>query len=291
MRVMKRYFSLVFVFLCFLFFAKDEVQIQAKPERGVLCELKNHQVNESSGICISLRKQGFYWTHNDSGDGPNLYAFDEQGNDWGTYTLDGAQAIDWEDIASTTVQGMKYIYVGDIGDNARKRNDIKVYRLQEPKIRKGTHTLKKFDTFILKYPDQSHDAETLLVFPNGDIQIVTKSMDGKSTIYAAKSAQPERVYTMEKIGELSFEGGGIMNRFATGGEVDPIKKRVVVRTYTHAYIWQSDDLNNWHRTTPIKVVLPVEKQGEAICFDHAARRLITTSEGVPCRVSYVMITE
>ena len=290
---MKRHYSLIFVFVCFLFFANDEVQVQvqvqAKTESGLLCELKNQKVNESSGICISLRKQGFYWTHNDSGDGPNLYTFDEQGNDWGTYTLSGAKAIDWEDIASTTIQGVKYIYVGDIGDNARKREDIKIYRLQEPEIRKGTHTLRKFDIFILKYPDQSHDAETLLVLPNGDIQIVTKSMDGKSFIFEAKSPQPSRIHTMQKVGEITFEGTGIMGGFATGGEVDPTNRRVVMRTYTHAYIWQVDDLNNWHKRTPLQIELPKEKQGEAICFDHTGKRLITASEGVPCRVSYVMI--
>lgn len=288
---MKRHYSLIFVFVCFLFFANDEVQVQAKTESGLLCELKNQKVNESSGICISLRKQGFYWTHNDSGDVPNLYAFDEQGNDWGTYTLSGAKAIDWEDIASTTIQGVKYIYVGDIGDNSRKREDIKIYRLQEPEIRKGTHTLRKFDTFILKYPDQSHDAETLLVLPNGDIQIVTKSMDGKSFIFEAKSPQPSRIHTMQRAGEITFEGAGIMGGFATGGEVDATNRRVVMRTYTHAYIWQVDDFSNWHKKAPLQIELSKEKQGEAICFDHTGKRLITTSEGVPCRVSYVVISK
>lgn len=289
MSFVKRYFSLVFVFVCFLLFWSNDVQVQTKTGLGLLCELRNQRVNESSGVCISLRKQGFYWTHNDSGDGPNLYAFDEQGNDWGVYTLSGAKAIDWEDIASTTIQGVQYIYVGDIGDNASKREEIKVYRLQEPEIRKGTHTLRKFDTFILKYPYQSHDAETLLVLPNGDIQIVTKSIDGKSFIYEAKNVQPRRSHTMKKVGEITFERTGIMGRFATGGEVDPINKRVVVRTYTHAYIWQSDNLTNWHKKTPLQIELPTEKQGEAVCFDHTWNRLITTSEGVPCRVSYVMI--
>ncbi len=290
MKFMKRYCSLVFVLVCFCFLGSEEVvQVQKKIEMGLLCELKNQKINESSGICISLRKGGFYWTHNDSGDGASLYVFDEQGNDWGAYTLSGVKAIDWEDIAIVTIQGEKFVYAGDIGDNTRKRENIKIYRLREPAIKKGTHTLRDFDTLVLKYPDQPHDAETLLGFPNGDIQIVTKSIDGKSFVYEAKNPLPGRTYTMKKVGEIKIEGNEIMNRFATGGDVDSINKRVVVRTYTHAYIWQSDNLSNWHKKTPLRIELPSEKQGEAICFDHTGKRLITTSEGTPCRVSFVVL--
>src|SRR5207245_3442426 len=54
---------------------------------------------ESSGVAVSHAYPGVLWTHNDSGDGPYLYATDLRGTDRGALLVPGAQAIDWEDIA------------------------------------------------------------------------------------------------------------------------------------------------------------------------------------------------
>src|SRR2546422_11455931 len=53
---------------------------------------------ESSGVAVSHAYPGVLWTHNDSGDGPYLYATDLRGTDRGALLVPGAQAIDWEDI-------------------------------------------------------------------------------------------------------------------------------------------------------------------------------------------------
>src|SRR5262245_23653064 len=37
------------------------------------------QLRESSGLAISRSQPGILWSHNDSGDGPNLYAIDISG--------------------------------------------------------------------------------------------------------------------------------------------------------------------------------------------------------------------
>jgi hypothetical protein len=54
---------------------------------------------ESSGVAASRTHAGILWTHNDSGDGPNLYATDLHGTDRGAVRVPGAAAVDWEDIA------------------------------------------------------------------------------------------------------------------------------------------------------------------------------------------------
>ena len=79
--------------------------------------LANPRIRESSGLACSRRTPGVFWTHNDSGDRPRLYAFDTTGADLGTYELKGASALDWEDLASFTRKGRGYLLVGDIGDN------------------------------------------------------------------------------------------------------------------------------------------------------------------------------
>src|SRR5438876_6301733 len=54
---------------------------------------------ESSGVAVSRAYPGVLWTHNDSGDGPYLYATDLRGTDRGALLVPGAQAIDWEDMS------------------------------------------------------------------------------------------------------------------------------------------------------------------------------------------------
>ena len=100
-----------------------------------LCLLQNERVTESSGIAPSNWVEGVYWTHNDSGDGPNLFAFDESGKDLGVYTLSGVTALDWEDMSSAVVGGKQYLYVGDIGDNLSRRSDVVVHNHEQQEYR------------------------------------------------------------------------------------------------------------------------------------------------------------
>ncbi len=45
-----------------------------------LIKLKDDRITESSGLVSSQRKPGTFWTHNDSGNDPELYAFDCEGH-------------------------------------------------------------------------------------------------------------------------------------------------------------------------------------------------------------------
>ena len=101
-----------------------------------LATLEDRRISESSGLVAARRSPGLFWTHNDSGDGPFVYALDRAGRSRGTWRVEGAQAIDWEDIAAGPgpTEGQSYLYAGDIGDNGREREFVVVYRFPEPEI-------------------------------------------------------------------------------------------------------------------------------------------------------------
>src|SRR5215208_316535 len=63
----------------------------------VLATLQEPAVNESSGIAASRLDPGLFWTHNDSGDDPFIYAFDREGKRRGVWRVRQAEARDWED--------------------------------------------------------------------------------------------------------------------------------------------------------------------------------------------------
>jgi len=259
----------------------------------VVGKLENAAINESSGIVASRTTPGFYWTHNDSGDGPYIYALDGRGGNRGTWRVKGASARDWEDIAAGPgpQAGVSYLYIGDIGDNSARRPDIVVYRVKEPTIRPSDAAATKRNAILtgdaeaihLRYPDGPQDAEALLVHPlTGDLYIVTKVSFGNPKVF--KAAAPRKatgVITLKQIAELNVPGlfGGLI----TGGDISPDGTRVALCDYLNGYELvladrhaQFDEI--WKR--PLKSFdLGKRKQGESIAYRLDGRAVLVTSEG------------
>ncbi len=87
-------------------------------------------INEASGIAPSGHSDSTVWVHNDSGGLNRVHAVGINGEDVGMLYLQGATAIDWEDMSAGPgpIDGQPYLYVGDIGDNNAVRDIKTVYR-------------------------------------------------------------------------------------------------------------------------------------------------------------------
>ncbi len=219
---------------------------------------------------------------------PKLYAMTKDGAHRGVYTLGGAQAADWEDIAigPGPASGEVYLYVGDIGDNPSTRPNIRLYRVAEPKVATtgpaATLTLGGVETFTYTYPDGPHNAETLLVDPvGGDAFIVVKASSGKSPIFRAKSPLTSGV--LEKVGELTFGTAPLTGGAATtGGEISPSGDAILIRTYSSLYLWRRGagmSVAQAFQGVACPVPQHAEPQGEAVCFGSDGAGYYTVSEG------------
>ena len=146
----------------FLFLALILVQTYGSPAK--LGQIANPEINESSGLVASRTTPGAYWTHNDSGDGPFIYALNTRGESLGTFRVTGATANDWEDISAGPgpQPNRSYLYIGDIGDNNANRRDIVVYRVPEPELTAADKNSTK------KHPRATAPAEAIrFVYPDG----------------------------------------------------------------------------------------------------------------------------
>ena len=129
---------LLLLIASFVFVSALATPQKPKPEPygppKTIATIKDKSISESSGLVASRSTPGAYWTHNDSGDGPFIYAFDTRGSSLGTFRVTGAQARDWEDmsVGPGPQRGKSYLYIGDIGDNQKARAEIIVYRVLEP---------------------------------------------------------------------------------------------------------------------------------------------------------------
>lgn len=265
-----------------------------------LPHLQDAAISESSGVAASRRNPGILWTHNDSGDKPVVYGVDREGNTAAVYRVRGAKALDWEDMAYGPGPNGRgaFLYVGDIGDNGRRRTDCTVYRVPEPKItaRPGTRPAPRpTDPPTVRraflYPDGPRDAEALLVHPKtGNIYIVTKERDGNAGVYkfpraARTTTKPSRLL---KVGTVTISGEihPYPNQI-TGGDIAPDGRRLVLCTYAAAYEFTvpagARSFDAVWRSRPVRIATPALPQGEAICYTTDGSSLILTSEQRPAR--------
>lgn len=248
-------------------------------------------IKEASGIVASRRSPGTLWVHNDSGAGAVLYALSATGAMQGIYSLDGASAQDWEDIAigPGPSAGNPYLYVGDIGDNGTSRANIVVYRVPEPDAKTGSPTmttkLSGVERFTLNYPDKPHNAETLMVDPvSGDLYIVVKSSDGDSPVFrAAAPLTAGATIKLEQVARLRFGMAPLLGAATTtGGDISPAGDEIAIRSYTAAYLWRrapGQSIGDALTSAPCQIPLKLEIQGEALGFALDRKGYFTVSEG------------
>jgi hypothetical protein len=223
------------------------------------------ELPEGSGVAASKRSPGRFWAHNDSGQ-PVLVALDSKGTVVGRVTVPGAKVEDWEGVAVGSCPAGSCIYVGDVGDNGAERREITIYRVPEPAAASGS--VDNADVFRARYPDGAHDAETLLVTPNGDILIVTKGETGPVQLYRLPSdAKAGGTVTLQSIGKPRQVGKTAEERI-TDGAVSPSGAWVALRTKTAVLWYRTADLmsGNWREASRMSLKELGEPQGEGIAF-------------------------
>jgi hypothetical protein len=231
---------------------------------------------ELSGLVESQTQPRVLWTHNDSGDRPRVFAVRPDGKVLADLDVPGAEAVDWEDIA---IRG-RDLYVGDIGDNARQRASIDVYQFAAPRV-PATGTTGAAVRLRLRYPDGSHDAETLLVDPrSGALAVVTKEATGRSRVYVARDPSATAVTTLRLAARLRLGFGAL----ATGGDVSADGRVIAIRTYSRVFAWtraRGVSLAAAMRGTPCMSRTALhEGQGEALALTHDGRAFFTVPEGL-----------
>jgi hypothetical protein len=246
------------------------------------CEITDPRLPELSGLTSA---------------GDAMLAMNDGGDRAEVYVLDPACAVgdvrsadvdpyDPEDLA-LAADGT--IWLADIGDNNQTRSTVALIGLRPD----GSRTLTR-----LTYPDGPHDAEALLLAPDGTPYLVTKEVLGASSVYRPDAPlADEATVPMSRVLGLGFTltgtPGGPVGRagqlLVTGGAVSADGQRIALRTYTDAYVWPlvGSDVVGALSGEPVRVPLPEAPQGEAIAFGANDRDLLVAGEGLPATVTVV----
>ncbi|MEV6803991.1 WD40 repeat domain-containing protein [Streptomyces sp. NPDC017248] len=234
--------------------------------------IKDPRITESSGLAASRQHPGIYWTHNDSDDGPYLYAVDSAtGRTVARITLRGIGSP--RDVEAISLGPHNEIYVGDIGDNfGGKWPYVWIYRLPEPK--RLTDQTVTATQYVVKYEDGPRDAESLLVHPKtGRVYIIDKNEEG-GHLYEG----PE---TLSTSGANVFKPGPPVDLWATDAAFSPDGRQLAVRGYFGGVYY---DWNDGRITRKGRLNVPFQGQGESVSYSADGTELMYGSEGAESTV-------
>lgn len=255
--------------------------------------IQSPRLNESSGVAVSRTYPDVLWSHNDSGDGPYLYATNLQGADRGRLLVAGAGAIDWEDMTlgpcpvsfvlqtrPTRQIATSCVYLADTGDNLELRPFVTVYAIPEPEPPTGPGdtlgTSRAAAVLTLRYPDGPHDVEAVYVSPRDTaFYLVSKGYTRGAAIRVyrvgrgAWSPQDSTRQMAEAtlVQTLDIRPNREAGRVVTGAAIRPDGRLVAVRTYGEIYLFHP---GVGGRLTPARDhscgIAGIDTGGEAIDF-------------------------
>jgi hypothetical protein len=256
--------------------------VPAEAAPGTRCQISDARLAELSGL-VAVGDQVL--AVNDGGEQVSVHLLDAACQVVDVHTA----AVDPYDPEDMALGADGTVWLADTGDNNVNRPTVALLALHPD----GTTGI-----FRLSYPDGPHDAEALLLAPDGTPYLVTKEVLGASKVYRPASALVDggTVALVEVASvnlTLTGTAGGPVGRagqlMVTGGAVAGDGTRLALRTYTDAYVWPlaGSDVPGALAATPVRIPLPESPQGEAISFTADNQQLVVASEGLPSDLTVV----
>ena len=275
-------------------------------------------VTESSGLARSSVIDNAFWTMNDSGNGTDLFMFDEKGKSLARCEMKGAQNIDWEAMSSWQSGDDHFVVVADTGDNLRRRSEYRIYFAKEPKVKAGKRKIYskaapavgvnfRFDAgpmnceamgipsgtdevfFVEKQFAETGMQHTPSIFR---LRLPAKELTAKLSLKRKdRAGRLPNVLVASKVADFPVYG-------VTGMAFSPDGKRVVIRNYLEMHLFEmqpSGDNNSGNSSDgsehkhpdwaevfknqqAVVLPMPLQHQGEAICFSSDSQSVYVTSE-------------
>lgn len=117
---------------------------------GKVCTKLSDTILETSGL---IHYNNLFWTLNDSDNPPIIYAFDSlNGHIIHQTYIYNASNTDWEDLSQDSL----FIYIGEFGNNAGKRKDLKILKIKKSNINMSVFTdTVPFESIRFEMNDQT----------------------------------------------------------------------------------------------------------------------------------------
>ena len=145
---------------------------------------------ETSGLAFFDNQ---LWTHNDAGNEDKIYQIDTMtGAILNTVIIANSENTDWEDLAEDDT----HIYIGDFGNNAGNRMDLKIYKCLKSQLASGIATAEVIEfsyedqtDFTVNNNNNNYDCEAFF-FYNDSLHLFSKNWVDQQTRHYVIPSQP-----------------------------------------------------------------------------------------------------
>ena len=207
------------------------------------------------------------WTIEDAGNKNNVYGMDYKGNIVKDIDISNIKNEDWEDL---TTDKAGNLYIGDFGNNSRKRKNFFIYKVENIESVKDQTTAK---TIAFTLPDnvKSEDFEAFFLYKN-HFYIFTKETKNFKVI-KVPNAIGTHVATL--VTEYNLDG---KNNKITSADISEDEKTIVL--LNHDKLWEitSFTSDNFFEGTIKQVNFNHDSQKEGICFKDNHTIIITDED-------------
>ncbi len=238
--------------------------LAADPQAEEISQIDDPRIEESSGLAVSAVHDDLVYTINDRGNAPIVYAVTmSTGRVVGTTAVGGGEISDTESIA---IDGEGTMWLADLGDNDKERDDVALYAFDEPGP--GDHSVTA-ERYPVTFPDGPVDIEGFLVHPvTGAKYLASKEKKQQGALYglpdtlspsAANVATDLDTALPEDVSDAAFTADG---------------SQALIRTRDAVHVF---DPETWTETGVLTV--PTVEQGESIAMEPDGTSFLIGSEG------------
>ena len=158
----------------------------------VVSHMEDGRIKESSGLAYSVKHPDLVYTMNDSGNRPMVFAVQvSTGKVVGETDL---ESLDLEDPESIAVDPRGRLWLGDLGDNDRDRDDVSIVAFEEPGP--GSAAPRGLQRYPVRFNTGPSNVEAMMVYPaSGQIFLISKKNEdgGKPNLFALpRSLTPDQ---------------------------------------------------------------------------------------------------
>ena len=233
-------------------------------------------LSEASGI-ENVNNSEFLWMINDSGNNPILFGLENSGAIKKQIKIK-AKNHDWEDLAADKLGN---IYIGDFGNNANKRKDLVILKVNNDSLNYENIGVEKISFY---YPEQTEfppntndmhfDSEAFFHFKDS-LFLFTKSRAkndfGKTNLYKipATAGNHKAQYVS------SFNTCNNFGCWVTSVDINDAGNKIALLTEHSVWIISDFKTSNFFSGTIIKYSFNHSSQKESVLFKNDSTLYIT----------------
>lgn len=214
----------------------------------------DNKIDEASALEI-VKGSNLLWTIEDAGNKNHLFGLNYKGNIKKKIKITNAKNTDWEDLTSDTLGN---IYIGDFGNNSKKRKNLTIYKVNIDTLTTNTTTAKTI-SFTLPRNLEPEDFESFFLLKN-NFYIFSKNQKKNLLLKV-----PNKVgsHTAELITKFKLDG---KQTKVTSAAISPDKKTIAL--LNHDKLWKITNFksDNFFEGDIEELKFEHNSQKEGICF-------------------------